>query len=310
MNPKVVNLKDNSKGARLKSIFGIIFYFYCSYILCTSLLCYLLYQTIVHKSVVALVIIIIVCTYQYGFAKKSETLISFFRYMNLPNYFNEWTCTLEEPVKENKALLSYHPHCIFNFTFLWNSVHNCYNQIFLASRMLLNVPFLGIAVKLMGVQSVDPGNLARLMKQGKNIGILPGAFEEACLTSQYEHRIYIKHRKGFIKYALKYGYTIYPCYSFGENQVYWTFTKFLKFRMILAKMKMLSVLFGSRFGIAPHYDVAMHSVVGKGIQCPQIENPSKEDVEKYHKIYVDAIVNLFNKYKKQFNLENQELILY
>lgn len=73
--------------------------------------------------------------------------------------------------------------------------------------------------------------------------------------------------------------------------------------MILAKLKMPSVLFGSKFGIVPDYNVSMHSVVGKGIQCPQIEKPTKEDVEKYHKIYIDELISLFNRYKKQFNLE-------
>lgn len=40
--------------------------------------------------------------------------------------------------------------------------------------------------------------------------MVPGGYEEATLTTPKELRVYIKERKGFIKYALKYGYTIRP----------------------------------------------------------------------------------------------------
>ena len=46
---------------------------------------------------------------------------------------------------------------------------------------------------------------------------MPGGYEEATLTSNNENRVYIKHRKGFINYCLKGGYTIYPVFTFGEN---------------------------------------------------------------------------------------------
>ena len=55
------------------------------------------------------------------------------------------------------------------------------------------------------------------MKQGKNLGLVPGGFEEASLTNNDKEQIYIKNRKGFIKYALQNNYTVYPTYNFGEN---------------------------------------------------------------------------------------------
>lgn len=49
------------------------------------------------------------------------------------------------------------------------------------------------------------------------MGIVPGGFEEATLTTPKENRLYLKNRYGFIKYALKYGTTVYPVFNFGEN---------------------------------------------------------------------------------------------
>jgi 2-acylglycerol O-acyltransferase 2 len=44
--------------------------------------------------------------------------------------------------------------------------------------------------------------MKNIMKTGKNIILLPGGFEEATITSPKELRVYIKNRKGFIKYAI------------------------------------------------------------------------------------------------------------
>lgn len=54
--------------------------------------------------------------------------------------------------------------------------------------------------------------------------IIPGGFEEATLTHYSENRLFIKERKGFIKYCLRYGYTIFPSYGFNENKTFYCFT--------------------------------------------------------------------------------------
>lgn len=40
------------------------------------------------------------------------------------------------------------------------------------------------------------------MKLEKNIGFVPGGFEEATVFSHKEYRVFNNNRKGFIKYAL------------------------------------------------------------------------------------------------------------
>ena len=58
------------------------------------------------------------------------------------------------------------------------------------------------------------------MQKRQNIMLLPGGFEEATVTSDKEYRLYIKSRKGFIKYALQNGYKIHPVFIFNENKIY------------------------------------------------------------------------------------------
>jgi hypothetical protein len=53
----------------------------------------------------------------------------------------------------------------------------------LSSRFMLNMPITGLLLKLWGVQAVNPENLKNLMSKNRNIGLLPGGFEEATLTT-------------------------------------------------------------------------------------------------------------------------------
>ena len=76
------------------------------------------------------------------------------------------------------------------------------NMIGLGSRFLLTVPFVGLFCRMWGMQTVDQKSIRRLLDNGQNIGLLPGGFEEATITVKDELRVYIKDRKGFIKYAL------------------------------------------------------------------------------------------------------------
>jgi len=176
-----------------------------------------------------------------------------------------------------------------------------YETSLMASRSLLNMPLSGIFSRWMGVEGVNNEKFKEFLKKGKNIIFIPGGFEEATLTKYASERIYIKERKGFIKYGLQFGYKVHPCYGFGESKVFYTFNYFEKFRLWLNKIKMPGVIFWGKFLLLPNYDIDICSVIGKGIQLPLIKDPTNEEVEYYHKLYIESITALYNRYKKQFN---------
>ena len=53
----------------------------------------------------------------------------------------------------------------------------------LSSRFMLNVPIIGLFLRLWGVEAVDPFHMKKMMNSGRTIGLLPGGFEEATLTN-------------------------------------------------------------------------------------------------------------------------------
>ena len=65
------------------------------------------------------------------------------------------------------------------------------------------------------------------------MALLPGGFEEATITSSGADRVYIKNRRGFVKYALQHGYCLTPTYSFGENKCFSNLQGMWSFRLWL-----------------------------------------------------------------------------
>jgi hypothetical protein len=51
------------------------------------------------------------------------------------------------------------------------------DYIGLGSRFGFNAPILGMILRLWGCSTVENKNLKSLMKEGKNIGLVPGGFE-------------------------------------------------------------------------------------------------------------------------------------
>ena len=136
----------------------------------------------------------------------------------------------EEEIKaDDKCMFCFFPHGILAATVLVFMNYNqgpMKNMIGLGSRFLLNLPFVGLIGRLWGLQAVNPKSIKTLLSKGTNIGLLPGGFEEATLSVTDELRVFIKDRKGFIKYALEYNYGIYPVLAVNEHKYFSTFRYF------------------------------------------------------------------------------------
>mmetsp|Transcript_23817 Transcript_23817/g.70687 ORF Transcript_23817/g.70687 Transcript_23817/m.70687 type:complete len:185 (+) Transcript_23817:3-557(+) len=149
------------------------------------------------------------------------------------------------------------------------------------------------------LESATRQNLTRRMAEGRNVGIIPGGFEDATLHVQGRERTAMSDRKGLIKYALQHGYALTPIYTFGESETYATFPYLLKPRLWLNRFGIPAVAF---FGapwmpLFPRRNVPIASCIGPPLQLPKLEKPTPEEVSKWHAAYLDALQALFDKHK-------------
>lgn len=99
--------------------------------------------------------------------------------------------------------------------------------------------------------------------------------------------VYINDRKGFIKYALKNGYDVIPCYLFNEHQLFNTYSPSLikkLFFILNNKFKIPLKFYTSKYLniVLPNDDTKLLTVIGKKISMPKIIKPTKEEINKYH----------------------------
>lgn len=247
---------------------------------------------------------IIIYIYQCTLCKKSLYFNKLLSFLKPYDYFysNGTIYEDEPPLSDSKNMIAFHPHGIMATLLPLNYFRskNLANFHFLATRALFFIPFGGILSRWLGIEPVDPLHFESLLEKGENIAFLPGGFEEATITNHNQDQVWIKNRKGFIKYALKYGYNLYPCYSFNENRIFSCFTYFEDFRLLFNKFKTPAVFFWGKYLFLPRRDIKMFTVIGKRIPLPQLKDVTKEDVEKYHDIYLKRLEELYNKYKEKF----------
>ena len=162
-------------------------------------------------------------------------------------------------------------------------------------------------------------NILKRMRQNKSFSIFPGGFYE---LGEYQYgKDVVVVPKGFIKYALQFGYKLTPSYCFGANRMYyqyitgdhkgWRFIKRIK--DYLSQRNIPFIFFWGKWydPILPNSNIGVHTIIGPSIQCPKINDRpiTSDDIEQYQKVYIDALRNLFDENKWRFGMNHAKLLV-
>mmetsp|Transcript_67133 Transcript_67133/g.212493 ORF Transcript_67133/g.212493 Transcript_67133/m.212493 type:complete len:336 (+) Transcript_67133:1643-2650(+) len=175
-------------------------------------------------------------------------------------------------------LFAFHPHGILcvGWTVAWcMEVMRKADVTWLTADILFRLPVISDMLTWFACEGASKGTITRRMREGANLAILPGGFDEAALFKRGEHRVFIKERKGFVKYALQHGYTLHPVYCFGDELSFYTFNGLERLRMWVASFKIPCVIFWGYAGFMPDPSLEITVVVGKGIELPKIPQPTQ-----------------------------------
>lgn len=238
--------------------------------------------------------------------------------MDKTTYYRSQNLIFEEGDLEpdKRTMLAFHPHgilCCGWSTTVVSAVLRAAKVTFLVADTLFMLPGIREMLLWNNTRAADSRTMRKLMAAGTNIALLPGASEEAVLHASGRYRVYIKNRKGFIKYALQSGYVVRPVYCFGEEATFKTFTPAVKPRLWIARvLKFPAVLFTGGSALAfymPRRDIDINVVVGPPLQLPKIEAPTAEEVALWHLRYMVSLDALFNCNKAKYCKEGSAATL-
>ncbi|GMT10471.1 hypothetical protein PFISCL1PPCAC_1768 [Pristionchus fissidentatus] len=156
--------------------------------------------------------------------------------------------------------------------------------------------------------------------KGRAIGIVLGGLNESIMARPGRHDLKLLNRRGFCRFALQFGADLVPLYHFGENELFdqaaGNYEQGLK--NMQARIRNLigfcpplpmgrSLLNLPWGGILP-YRKPVTSVMGKPIRVKRVENPTDLQVDLLHQKYCDALVDLFEKNKKLYDIPDDQHI--
>eukprot|EP01090_Pellita_catalonica_P007977 TRINITY_DN18600_c0_g1_i1.p1 TRINITY_DN18600_c0_g1~~TRINITY_DN18600_c0_g1_i1.p1 ORF type:complete len:320 (-),score=36.46 TRINITY_DN18600_c0_g1_i1:103-1062(-) len=144
-----------------------------------------------------------------------------------------------------------------------------------------------------------------------NIAIIPGGVAEMMLSDKNEERIFIKKRKGFIKFALQTGLDLIPVYQFGNTQILDRLSsKVGLFTWLSRKFRASILIVLGRWYLPIPRKMPITSVYGEPIPVAKISSPSQEDIDKLHAKFQDDIVKLYETWHTKIpGYENKELVV-
>ncbi|XP_069920577.1 2-acylglycerol O-acyltransferase 3 [Oryctolagus cuniculus] len=147
-------------------------------------------------------------------------------------------------------------------------------------------------------------------QRGQAVVIVPGGAQEALYTAQRRHRLELLNRKGFVRLALRHGASLVPVYSFGENDTFrckafskgsWQYLCQVTCKRVTSIAPCIfwgrGLFLHKSCGLLP-LPVPITTVVGGPIPVPQCSSPSQEQVDHYHRLYMDALERLFEEHKE------------
>ncbi|NXY13678.1 DGAT2 acyltransferase, partial [Atrichornis clamosus] len=180
---------------------------------------------------------------------------------------------------------------------------------------------------------------------GNAVAIVIGGAAESLSCRPGVTTLILKNRKGFVRMALQHGWVtggpppprapgapaprhcppcplcrafLVPSFSFGENDL---------FRQVVFEegswMRSIQRRFQKMMGFAPcvfygrgltsvrsrgflPYARPITTVVGEPVPVPKVEHPSRELVDRYHELYVRALLKLFDENKTKYGLSDTD----
>jgi hypothetical protein len=288
-------------------IFGVFIYF--------PLELYLLFKFCEIR--IAIMLLLLLIAYIYG-PDYSEYPPCFRRHQGFRSaikYFS-YRAMIEAPTQAYQGIstiYTFGPHGVFGIGPTIQALLNSYfvgeNMHILGATAIFYMPLYNMFLQMMSFKDISRKTFKNLLLAKRSVGIIPGGIAEMFYAGKgdKDEGLIIHSRKGFVALALETGTQIVPCYSFGNTQIFYSgSTSWLE--KLSRSLRMSIILFWGRWGLPVPMKEPIFTVIGTPIQCPRVDNPSKELIQAYHQLYMNEIRRLFETYKNAYGWEKRRLV--
>jgi 2-acylglycerol O-acyltransferase 2 len=166
------------------------------------------------------------------------------------------------------------------------------------ANVILAIPLLSLMLRWLNCTYATRTHLEECLSQG-NVIIIPDGIAGMYHTNCEEERVYLSTRHGFIKAAMEQGSLLVPCFWFGHSQLWAVWPKHDSWLAALSRRLRFSLIwFWGVWWMPPlPQRVPLTLVVGRGIPCEKIANPTKEQVSAKHAEFTKALSTLYYQYR-------------
>ncbi|AGO11388.1 AaceriACR140Cp [[Ashbya] aceris (nom. inval.)] len=241
----------------------------------------------------------------------------------------QWTRSRPKVVSGPRYIFGYHPHGVGALgAFGAIATEGCdWSKVFpgipACVCTLVNqfqIPIYRDYLLGFGCTSVARKNVLSVLERDYSICIVVGGAQEALLSHVGSTELVLNKRKGFIKLALETGnVSLVPIYAFGETDCFNVLdtgneSYLRKFQLWVKKTYGFTIpfffargVFNYDFGFLPFRN-PINVVVGKPVHIEKRRtNPTMEEIDHYHALYVQELRNVFDKHKDKFGYAGKEI---
>ncbi|XP_045850187.1 2-acylglycerol O-acyltransferase 3 [Meles meles] len=178
---------------------------------------------------------------------------------------------------------------------------------------LFNLPVYRDYLLSFGLRPVSRQSLDFILSQprrGQAVIIMVGGAQESLYAIPGKHYLILRNRKGFVRLALRHGASLVPVYTFGENDIFqlkvfatnsWQYLCQVTFKKIMGFSPCIfwgrGLFSANSWGLLP-FARPITTVVGSPIPVPRSLDPTEEEVDHYHMLFMEALEQLFEDHKE------------
>jgi hypothetical protein len=177
------------------------------------------------------------------------------------------------------------PHGLFSLALMEMMPARGSNMVMFADNFLVNanplIPIFGKMNGMLGMSGLVHGTVTKTMRQYEvDVLVIAGGFQEAAVGTTTKNRVCTHMWPYWVKQSLVYGYDLLFLWVYGGTQVFNQSEEGMEGRYSLAKRSIPAITPLGKFGLPIPQAPPLRAVNVK-ISLPQIDNPTKEDVQHW-----------------------------